>query len=126
MSHERGKSKRGPTYYIYMARRISQAPPASPASLPLPGSTSIGSPSIDFPSIAPNWNGEDWGPVLIKEEFPLVPPQPPLDSQLMACTEMQNPLVNSPRDASTSPTLVMEETWIVDIMVATRGINLHV
>jgi hypothetical protein len=74
MSRERGKMKRGPTYYSYMARHLHQVPPPSPAPPPFPGSTSIGFPSIDFPSIAQNWNREDWKQVLIEEEFPLVPP----------------------------------------------------
>jgi hypothetical protein len=64
---------------------------------------------MDFPYTTHNWTKDDNNQVFIDEEFPPMSPQYPLDSQLIASTNLQLSLLNSSREAGVAPTPVLGE-----------------
>jgi hypothetical protein len=95
MAHERGKPKRGPTYYNFMARQCRPGPSSAPLPPPLSDPGSAGPSSGNLPFIDQNWMEDDKDMVFVEEEFPLVPPQAPLDSLLFSASYLHAPLHNS-------------------------------
>ena len=104
---ERGKSKRVLAYYIFRARRLC----LSPSSTPMPPTSIspilVGSPSMNSPFTDQIWMGDEIHQVYIEEEFPLVPPQSPLNSLLITTTYLHASLLHSSREENVDPTLVL-------------------
>jgi hypothetical protein len=89
MPHERGKLKRGLTYYRFVARQLRSSPSSTPILPPLSAPSPIGPSLNNLPHIGQNWMEEDRATILVEEYFPLLPPQSPLNSLFLYPTDLR-------------------------------------
>jgi hypothetical protein len=102
MPRERGKLKRGPTYYDFIARRTNPAPLLILSQLPALH-------DVTSPSTTQNWDAFDNDPVLVEEEIPLTQLQSMDVPTVVSPVQTQEPLRPPTQKVENSPTLQQGE-----------------